>query len=260
MKDLSFVDVDKAHFPSHSSQYKHLVSENDKDNKFILCYNNLNSLKVPKAKSLNKVIEKRFVIPFIDTLSKAEYNQYLDLVKVNHFNKTVSSIYGITAVNKTVAEFSPFLSQICAGALLIDKKGRVLVIVKKLEDGTDQFHIPQTHVEHSVDVYTKSFNQLICENANAILNDYISITRLEGELEPINLISGYVLNISETLATSMHTLFALVYQIDDFEKYQIRCRDAGQRAMILDLNEAVDAARTKMMDPWLAYVYANLVD
>lgn len=260
MKDLSFVDVERAHFPSHSSQYKHLVSENDKDDKYILCYNNLNSLKVPKVKSLSKVIEKRFVIPFIDTLSKDEYNQYLELVKVNHFDKTVSSIYGITAVNKVVAEFSPFLSQICAGALLVDKKGRVLVLVKKLEDDTEQFHIPQTHVQHSVDVYTKTFNQFICDNANNILNEYISLTRLEGELEPINLMSGYVLNLSETLATSMHTLFAVVYQIDDFEKYEIRCRDTRQRAMILDLNEAIDAARTRMMDPWLAYVYANLVN
>lgn len=259
MKDLSFVDVDNARFPTNSSEYKDLILKNEKGKDFILCYHNTNSTKVPKVRSLDKVIEKQFVIPFVENMSTEKYNQILDLARINHFDRTVASIYGITTVNKSVAEFSPFLSQICAGALLTDKKGRMLTLIKVLEDGTDQLHIPQTHIEHSVDIYTKSLNQMICDSANKALNDAISVIRIDEDLAPINLISGYIVNTSQTLATSMHTLFATVYQIDDFENYHIRCRDMNQKAMILELNEAIDAARTHMMDPWLSYVYTNMI-
>ena len=259
MRDLSFVDRVRAIFPENSLEYKGLVLREREDQKYILCYNNMSSSKIPKVKPLDKVIEKHFVLPFIDIMEKEEYEKYLDLLKSKHFHKPVSIINGIFAVNKNIAEFSPFMSQICAGAMLTDKKGRVLVLVETLEDGAEIFHIPQTHIEYTVDIYNKSFDDIICENANKVLNDSVSIVRIEGELEPINLMSGYILNISQTLATSMHTLFATVYQVDDFEKYHIRCRNEGEKAMILDLHEAIDAARTHMMDPWLTYVYTNMI-
>lgn len=261
MDNILYIDTENMQFPVGSREHKTLIMQSEKNHgqQYILCFNNMSSTKVSKSQPLKQVVEKNFVIPYVNSMDIDTYGKWLEVIRANHFHKTVSTIPGIKIINKSTAEFSPYLSQICTGALLTDKKGRVLVLVRTLEDNTQQFYIPQSHMEYTPEIYTKNLDTMICESANNCLNNAINIKRIEGELEPISLISGYIVNTSETLATSMHTLFTTVYQVDDFMHYEVRCNTEGQTAMILDLDEAVTAAGSHMMDPWLSFVYLNMM-
>lgn len=262
MKDLLYIDFEGISIPQGSTAYERWVKLAQKkdivDRDFVLCYNNIYHKKVIKHYQIQELMNKNFFIPFIDNMEMDSYEMALDTLRAKYFPLTVGAIPGLHILEKEVAEMSPHYSQICAGALLIDKRGRTLVLVKKLEDGHDQFYIPQSHVAYTQDIYTKSFEQYICDYSTKNLNDAITLERSVGELEPVSLISGYIVNTAETIVTAMHTLFVTVFQVDDFENYNIRCRDESQTAMILELDEAVKAAGAHMMDPWLTFAHMKL--
>lgn len=263
MKDISFINTEGLKFPQGSKEHDKLVDMAEKQNtheqQFVLCFSNIYHRVISKSKKANEVIKSYFYIPFLDNLSNTEYEDCLTQLRFNYFAKTVASIPNIKVIPKGVAEISPFFSQLCAGAMLTDKKGRVLVLVKETE-GYQEFHLPQMHMEYTQDIYTKSLEHFICDNANKALNDMIRLVRREGELEPVSLISGCIVNTNVNNSTAMHTLFATIYQVDNFENYDVRCVDDNQQAMILELDEAISAAAKHLMDPYLTHIYTNVIN
>lgn len=258
MRNISFIDRENLKFPLGSREYKELVKQFEKTQgqKFILCFDNTSSSKVSKTKPIDKVVEQSFTLPYANNVPIDTYSEMINLLKTNHFYKTMSSIPGIKIISKNVAEFTPFLSQICAGVLLVDKKGKIFVLSRTLEDGTEQLYLPQTHIEYTEEMFIKTFEELINQKANDCLNDSITIKRKKRGKANVDLLSGCVVHTATHLETSMHTLFVTIYQVDNFSNYDIHCKD-DLKGVILEAKEIQAAVASNMMDPWLTYIYTE---
>lgn len=261
MRDISSIDKENIKFPLGSREYKELVKQFEKiqGQPHVLCFDNMSSRKISKTQPIEKVVEKVFTLPYANNVDKDVYVECIEILKKNHFYKTVSTISGIKVMPKNITEFSPFVSQICAAALLMDKKGRIFTLDRTLSDGTEQFYLPQQHVEYTEDMFTQTFEELINKAANDCLNDAITIKRKRKRQSPIELLSGYVVHTAETLPSAMHTVFTVVYQIDNFDNYEIRCKD-DLKGIVLNLDEITKAAQSHMMDTWLSFPYSDLMN
>ena len=247
-------------YPQNSNEYKRQIKDgtyNNLDEKYIMCYKNIFDKDICKNKKATTLAKTQFFIPILDMEPEQVYSEAIDILKNTHFSRPLVSIKNVVSVKESILEQSPHLSQIFVGGLIIDNRGRVLLI---REQG--QYSVPNYRLEFSKDVYTKPVGQLLAETAFENLDRDLDIYPIEeGDNQAFDIASGIIINSNNGNFYYVNkTLFLTIYRVDDFDRLTIEHKDANKMAVILTLEEASSLVNhPEVSSPWLDYIIASLL-
>lgn len=241
--------------PRERAQSKILNGDGSTDS--VLVYKNIFHNDIPKHRTNTEIMQKYFFIPYKEDAAEDEYASIIDELRKKYFYKTVASINSLSVVSIDEADASPHLSQLCSGAIITDTKGKFIFMVNEADDDTPEFRIPQSHILYTPRIYTESLDEYIYKNAIENINDELLFERKDGEPSQIRMVSGFVSNSNKDLSKAMHTMFGIIFQVDDFDNYNILCFEENQRAIIMNFEEAVSASEYKRMDTWMSEIFTK---
>lgn len=246
-------------YPQDSKEYKKRVRYGayGSDKKYIMCYKNIFHEDICKTKKATTLAKSHFFIPILDMESEQVYAQCIDILRDSHFTKPLMSISNVVSVKENILEQSPHLSQMFIGGLIIDNKGRVLLI---REDG--RYSVPNYRLEFSKDVYTKAVGQLLAETAFENLDRDLDIYPTEeGDNQAFDIASGIIINVNNGNFYYVNkTLFLTIYRVDDFDRLTIEHKKSDKKAVILTLEEASSLVNhPEVSSPWLDYIITSLL-